>query len=45
MIILSPTNDKIKYIKKLEKRSFREKSGEFIIEGKRSVMEDRKSVV
>lgn len=39
MITLSPTNDKIKYIKKLEKRSFREKSGEFIIEGKRSVMD------
>ncbi len=39
MIILSPTNDKIKNIKKLSKRSFREKSGEFIIEGRRSVMD------
>ena len=37
MIIISPTNDKIKNIKKLERRSFREKSGEFIIEGRRSV--------
>ncbi len=39
MITLSPTNDKIKYIKKLGKRSFREKNGEFIIEGKRSVLD------
>ena len=39
MIILSPTNDKIKNIKKLGKRSFREKSGEFIIEGRRSVLD------
>lgn len=39
MLTLSPTNDKIKYIKKLAKRSFREKSGEFIIEGKRSVLD------
>lgn len=37
MLLLSPTNDKIKYIKKLSKRSFREKENSFIIEGKRSV--------
>lgn len=37
MLLLSPNNDKIKYIKKLSKRSFREKENSFIIEGKRSV--------
>ncbi len=37
MLLLSPTNDKIKYIKKLSKRSFREKENSFIVEGKRSV--------
>ncbi len=37
MITLSASNDKIKHIKKLSKKREREKSGEFIIEGKRSV--------
>lgn len=37
MITLSASNDKIKHIKKLAKKREREKCGEFIIEGKRSV--------
>ena len=37
MLTLSASNDKIKHIKKLSKKREREKSGEFIIEGKRSV--------
>lgn len=37
MITLSSSNEKIKHIKKLFKKREREKSGEFIIEGKRSV--------
>lgn len=37
MLTLSASNDKIKRIKKLSKKREREKSGEFIIEGKRSV--------
>lgn len=37
MIRLSASNDKIKHIKKLSKKREREKSGEFIIEGRRSV--------
>lgn len=37
MLTLSASNDKIKHIKKLSKKREREKNGEFIIEGKRSV--------
>lgn len=37
MISLSASNDKIKYIKKLSRKREREKNGEFVIEGTRSV--------
>lgn len=39
MLILSSSNEKIKYINKLSRRSAREKNGEFIIEGRRSVID------
>lgn len=37
MIKLAPSNDRIKHIKKLARKHEREKCGEFVIEGKRSV--------
>lgn len=37
MIKLAPSNDRIKHIKKLARKHEREKCGEFVIEGRRSV--------
>ncbi len=43
MITLTSSNDKIKHIKKLSRRSYREKCNEFIIEGVRSVKDAYKN--